>query len=135
MKLRSIKTLAGVELGPMKAYVLPSLPMGVEMVIGLDLVLKHGLTVGHSNGCSKADPSGVTLGAASIGVGYLLKSLKVEDSDFEANFSDGKWVVKWKWKEGNFPISQLDQRNYCVAKEDREAFGERLKPGLMRESS
>ncbi len=43
--LSSIKTDKGIELGAVKAHVLPTLPLGVDAILGLDMVLRHGLSV------------------------------------------------------------------------------------------
>lgn len=38
------------ELGPLNAYVTSTLPSGVEMVLGLDVILKHGMSISVEGG-------------------------------------------------------------------------------------
>jgi ribonuclease HI len=46
----------------------------------------------------------------------------VDDKDFRAEFHDGKWTVRWKWKTGIEPLMELRRLNYSIVEEDREAF-------------
>ena len=45
VQLTSVKTMDGVELGPISAHVMPYLPLQVDIVIGLDIINEHGLII------------------------------------------------------------------------------------------
>ena len=90
------------ELGPVLTHVLPNLPLHVDMVVGLDVILREGLYVG-----GKADQMTVRFGAAEniasasvISEDVRQQELRLTDEDFEARCARGTWEVEWKWKGG-----------------------------------
>ena len=130
VRLVSLMTVEGVELGPVCAHVRPSLPLSVDLVLGLDVIVPKGLTV--TAGIGK-DQVLVRVGKMDVGLSAVeakktAPMLKLQDSDFEATFEDGKWVASWKWKEGEQAADELGRlvRNYSIAKEDREALDQEI---------
>ena len=81
------------QLGPVQPYVVSRLPLNVDLVIGLDVVLRCGMTV-DSAGVSFGN--GVALGAVQDESG----SCRIDDKDFSAWFNGDIWTVRWNWKEG-----------------------------------
>jgi hypothetical protein len=49
--------------------------------------------------------------------------MKIDDQDFSASFMDGKWVIRWKWKEGiQDPILENTIAHYRIDEVAREEF-------------
>ena len=65
--------IANTELGPVRAHVVPTLPFGVDIVIGLSLMLRHGCWIGKERGHVV-----VRWGAAAAGM--QLVSTRPEDA-------------------------------------------------------
>lgn len=106
------------DLGPRKVQVLHSLPLGVDVILGLDLVLDHGLRVFSSAGnvqvqfASDFQPAlrkqrEACSSEYSVLAGNLnetsesgsRQSLKVCDKDFAATFGGAHWTVSWHWSQ------------------------------------
>lgn len=79
-----------LNLGPLSVYVVPSLPLDVDIVLGLDVISEHGITV---------DKVGVTFGKAFSVNALTPEECRIEDKDFEAWFASGVWTVRWNWRE------------------------------------
>ena len=48
----------------------------------------------------------------------------IDNTDFIAEFKEGRWIVKWKWKS---PPHDVPKKGYCSAREkDRKAFDEEI---------
>ena len=116
VQVQSVRTADGKDLGQVLAHVLPSLPVKVDFVIGLDLILRHGLTVYRSGHSEFATMCGVIKNQSLS----IYKS--IDDPDFSAEFVGGHWNVKWKWKEGCVPKQQLAMWNHHIAQNDKSAF-------------
>ena len=126
--------VGGRELGPVKVQMLQTLPLGVDTVLGLDLVLNHGLQVYTQAGKahvvfgdggrkaavvqSRREPS-----LAGSMTPLLGQTLKVGDKDFDASF-DG--AMKWVWK-GQCTSLSCKRPNYAVPEADRGLFDEEVK--------
>jgi hypothetical protein len=88
------------ELGPLLVHVLPKLPKQVDLVIGLDVILRIGLQVG-----GKACRTQVTFGVDEHAASASFKGevprvdLSINESDFNACFSQGNWEAEWKWRD------------------------------------
>ena len=88
----------GRELGPVEAFFVPHLPLGVDLVLGLPVLQQHGVWIGETEG--KASIRWGPVGA--VGSVVCQESLAVEtieEEDFVAWFQEGKWCMKWKWKK------------------------------------
>jgi ribonuclease HI len=49
--------------------------------------------------------------------------LEIEDPDFVAHFTQGRWVVRWKWKEGaEAPVLENNMAQYGMAEETLRQF-------------
>ena len=87
----------GMEIGPSTAHVVSTLPLGVDMVLGLSSILQYGCWIGR-----QGEGICVQWGSCADGIAAKLNAaqLKIEDDDFVCCFSDGAWHVKWKWRKG-----------------------------------
>ena len=135
--------VGGKELGPRKVQVLQSLPLRVDVILGLDLVLDHGLRVFSSTGSVQvqfapdsqfvsrrlgeafsSQDSALVGNANEASESKLRQSLKVCDKDFTANFDGAHWTVSWRWSQ-NPPVC-CKRPNYIVPEADRAAFDEEI---------
>lgn len=134
------------DIGPIEAHVLEKLPLGLDLIVGLDVIMREGLCISRSSedmkrpvvklGCQTAidnvqcmdqqwGHSGVSCDSKVGNVGSHVSGSEVEvviqDPDFETKFHDGDWVVGWRWKSGPPPLN--DRRaNYKVPDEDLKMF-------------
>ena len=133
--LRSVE-FEGKNLGPVKAYIVPFLPLNVDMVIGMDVISVHGLTIsGYDDKGGLRLLFGNGVGGASLGSSpeeNIIhagendeKTCKIDDPDFVAQFKDGRWEVAWKWKNDH-RVGSLSSRN-IVSDEDRKEFDAEIK--------
>ncbi|MCH9663309.1 MAG: aspartyl protease family protein [Gammaproteobacteria bacterium] len=130
-----------IELGPVTAYVVPSLPFKVDIVLGLPLVLRHGCWIGKvanrvtiqwgAATAGAASAGAATAGAASAGAVTADAALAsavtggtapINHRDFVASFRGGHWTVRWKWKDGAKPRAALHRLNYKIAEKDQPEF-------------
>ena len=79
-----------LDVGPVNAYVVSSLPLNVDLVLGLDVISEHGVTV---------DRHGVRFGSGLSASAAATEERRIEDRDFSAWFSSGVWTVRWNWRE------------------------------------
>ena len=118
--------LGDSELGPLRAQVIGCLPGGVEMVLGLDVILRHGLRVvqqerevvvefGSVEPGKIAGMEGKTVAANATRMPVLPVEGKADlaAEDFKAWFSGGHWSMRWRWK-GEPPTSPVRPRSYHV---------------------
>ena len=110
----------GVDLGPFQAHKVAHLPINVDIVIGLDVILRHGLTICVEDGEVKLNfrPPSKILG--SLGQTTASK-IDIEEPDFDASFDGQQWTVNWHWK-GEPPPTNVNRPNYQVKEEDLSAF-------------
>lgn len=126
----------GVEMGPVKAFVMPRLPLGVDFVLGFDVVSKHGLTVRVIEGrvlaqlgigphdLQRQESGSMTRVTCNI-VSTHTEPLRIEDEDFSASFQDGKWTVTWHWN-GKATSNSDHGAMELVSDEDKEGFDAEL---------
>lgn len=98
--LTSVKVDA-LDLGPLYLYVVPSLPLDVDLVLGLDVISEHGITV---------DKEGVRFGRGLSANALTSEGYKIEDKDFTAWFASGAWTVRWNWQEDEAKRVCFNQR-------------------------
>ena len=67
----------------------PSILPGVDVIVGLDVIRHHRITIDHGN---------LTVAAA---VRVAAPELKVEGSNFEATFNGSFRTAKWDWHAMN----------------------------------
>jgi transposase InsO family protein len=122
----------GLELGPRMVQIMQSLPMEVDVIVGLDIVLQYGLVVGSNEsrvmvqfgnkigersdaqaafvsvkGHQREERIGKVEQSASAGRLSQMEQtvggvIEVHDTDFHASFDQGRWTAAWRWK-GNEP--------------------------------
>ena len=106
------------ELGPTKARVVEKLPFDVDFIIGLPIILKHGLWIGSNHGQRTVKWGGaMTCGEVN--------SSEIDDHDFNAKFCNNIWTVKWKWRSE--PGSDLRPINYKISERDEKQFDDEIK--------
>ena len=132
--------VGGKELGPMTVQVMQFLPMGVDMIIGLDIVTQFGLVV-HSgasglevrfinvlNGCIKSKDE-----IAQFGLVASLEEKRgvnvVSDQDFHAEFDGACWTASYIWKGNVRPnfAANKNKPNYKIPEEDKKEFNDEIK--------
>ena len=91
-----------VELSPLRAYVGPTLTLGVDLVMGLPLILHHGCWIGQIGGQSmvqwgtvdaverRAATAQAIERPAATAQGLERPVTTVEDEDFTAQFRDDR---------------------------------------------
>lgn len=129
----SSMVVSGRQVGPRDVQVLRTLPLGVDVIVGLDVVAEFGLSVTAGEGGSMIVKLGREVMADGrhqcMVAGFAASEdktgsepvVQVQDSDYCARFVDGKWEAAWEWKEGVGP-KICSRPNYDVPKEDQEAF-------------
>ena len=90
MRLFVLSRFDSLKSGPVSAYVVPSLPLNVDLVLGLDVISQLGITV---------DKEGVRFGLGLSASAVATDECRIEDRDFSAWFSSGVWTVRWNWRE------------------------------------
>ena len=91
VQFNSVK-INGVDLGPLEAHKVAHLPINVDIVIGLDVILRHGLSITVEDGEIKLNfqPSPEILGS----MGQTVPSkIDIEEPDFDARFDGHRWTV------------------------------------------
>lgn len=124
----------GFELGSFVAHKVAVLPLSVDLVLGLDLLLRYEFTMNKQEGEVKIMFKQKSLQCANLSVdpkesetaSIDLSILKVEESDFSALFDGSHWTVKWVWKD-SLPPQNTSRPNYRVNAEDEEMFDNEIK--------
>jgi hypothetical protein len=122
--------VAGVVLDGIDVHVVPTLPPGIHLVLGLDVIQRTGLLV-------KGQSKEPTLVFSNSGHSRPLQCLaptveaahppiEVDDADFVAKFDGKSWSIRWKWKENVEPANVRSPPNYKVSGEHQEAFDKEL---------
>lgn len=100
----------------------PQLVRDAQMILGMDAIVGlGGVKVGR----------GVQFGTRDscvLGAGVVENSdrLEVDGSDFSARFDGRRWVVQWKWSDGE-PLLRNQKAEYTVAESDREEYDGEIK--------
>lgn len=125
VRLCSLRTDNCVELGPVQAFVLPDLPLAVDLVIGLDLISKFGLTI-SPNG-KDADVI-FHMKNVSLCADHADNVVSViDDDDFRAEFKSGHWVVEWKYDKAINDDNIVRGNKRCFVREsDYDAVDDEL---------
>jgi transposase InsO family protein len=123
----------GRELGPRKVQVLQTLPLGVEVIVGLDVVQEHGLTVaaGKEGKVTFGCVAGQLNNNSGLVGGYEKElnktdTIEIVDTDFDAKYEQGIWTVNWKWKDDG-PPAFCSRPNYAVPPADQDKFDEEIR--------
>jgi hypothetical protein len=134
-RIRSLIIDGGKELGPCEVQVLKTLPMHMDIIVGLDVVLKHGLTVSASGEHIKVEVGGTERIQATetnqagtqpaLVCGGSDTTITVADDDHEVQFVKGQWIARWRWSETK-PVLSCGKPNYSIPPADKEAFDSEL---------
>ena len=117
--LRSVESHDGYPIGSIKAHVVKGLPLGVDLIIGMDVISRVGLSI-------KDDGKTVHLGmTGAIEPNTSLKT--VEDCDFQAKFDGSDWTVKWHWKDTGSKKERVASSVNFVKKEDEQSCDEEIR--------
>ena len=104
--------IGGTNLGNVEAHVVEQLPAGVDLLVGLLVLIKHGCWIGSRGGQTvlQFGPDKKTQGRGPLGCTVTDKQTKkganhmeVVDEDFKARFRDGRWHMEWCWREESRP--------------------------------
>lgn len=89
--LQSVRTDNNYDLGPVHANVVHDLPLNIDVIIGMNVISKHGLLVDDS-------AETVKLGIVS---NVIRSDVQIDDPDFYAVFDvkTNQWIVEWRWKK------------------------------------
>ena len=111
------------ELGSVSAHVLPKLPLQVDLVMGLDVILRVGLQIGGKISSTQVRFGVSDQHSASVSVKNEVHrpELSVSDVDYGACFSRGVWEVEWRWREDRACLKTSFPHN-VVSAEDIEEF-------------
>ena len=116
---------------------------GVDVILGMDIIgmfPKVTITYGRIDLRGRREGNGVGEGVSGAALETTrneiratqdreaeeaTKCLKVDDVDFEAEFSNGKWNVKWKWVNGP---PRLDNRvgEYAIKADVRKRYNDEV---------
>ena len=83
-----------------KAHVVRGLPLGVEIILGMDVISRSGLVVGDAGRSVKLG-SVSAVNVVNPDDTVQKTDVKVTGADFDAYFKNGKWIVSQHWKEGH----------------------------------
>ena len=134
VQLQSIR-IGDQELGPLQAQVLHTPPGGVDIVLGLDIVLQHGLVVVVKDNKIKVQMGNVLVVDQAqkklhqdgdqrkqmLNAPLRVQPWSLEAEDFQAWFQDGHWTMKWQWKDWP-PAGKTQVCNYKVPEDAQEGF-------------
>jgi len=116
----------------MKFLVVEELVNDVEMIIGIDGIgLAGGIVIDECGTVSwKRGPN--------VNVVRNGKQIEIEDEDFNAKFVNGRWLVRWKWKDGK-PTLRNCVAEYRISAAIRSKYRNELqlwkKNGWLKRSS
>ena len=133
VELVSVRDINRFELGPAAAYIVESLPLGVDMVLGLDTIARVGLKVSEYEGqylleFGTDSKNLIALSPeVSDAVGAFHNPLSIADKDFSATFNGLHWVVKWVWKTASAPLVNDRQPWNIVSRSDQQLFDNEIK--------
>ena len=119
-----INTVAGVL--QINCIVIDLILDGVDFLIGIDAInLLEGVHV-----CNGKVTFGRSLADVPREVGLMCEvsdcaALRIDEEDFEAYFSQGKWTAKWKWKVDP-PTNFKYIPNYEVKPHIKDQFNEKV---------
>lgn len=132
-----------------QCLVMDSLLVEVEVIIGMDVIrMLGGVSLGSRSGgvnfgavvvaveeestVNKDADVGATVVAAEesivnkdVDVGATVKSIVIEDVDFDAMFDGKHWTVRWKWI-GSEPDLANQVSCYKIGKDIKDEFDEEL---------
>ena len=146
----------GKELGPRSVQVMGALPLGVDVILGLDVVRQYGLKVTNSQTGKRSQVEFACVAHGSeqtqtrravpetaggvdqrvsrrVGGDVATQVTEVSDKDFTAMFSGGKWTVAWKWIDAQPKLSALRRPNYYVKEQNATAFNNEIKSWVDHE--
>jgi transposase InsO family protein/ribonuclease HI len=114
-----------IELGPVDAQVVPSLPGDVDIVLGLDVIYKNGLVISPiaENNMASVKFHHMGLKGTVADVTSPLKT--ITDSDFVASFSGERWSINWNWKHSDVECHEGKGITFA-SPSDRQAFDEEV---------
>ena len=97
--------------------VAPLLVCDADVILGMDIIKRlGGVCIGRD--------SGVSWGSKHCAAGVMAtedRKMKIEDSDFTAEFDGHRWVVEWKWENGE-PLLHNQCSQYAVPGEYKSEY-------------
>ena len=134
------------EVVSVRCVVLESMLNKVDFILGMDLIHELGGVIVDTDGAVfKGRPQFVSPNHGCVTPVVLAGlsgehpkendtkgELKIEEQDFHAEFSGGRWVVKWIWKSEP-PKLVGNVGNYKIKEEIRERFEEKVDEWIEKE--
>lgn len=127
-------------IGPIHAHIVNRLPLGLDVIIGLDVIKRNGLTIQPLEknrspivlDANLTDPRSIQDSQERIFIAEEVAVpstntgvIKIDDKDFESKFCNKEWTVRWTWKDRPPPINSK-RGNYKIPLEDKEEFSAEL---------
>ena len=125
--IKSVVTYDGVDLGSVTAHVLESLPLGLDLVVGFDLLKRSGFQFSFEGGVSVVkftsfQPVNKKPRLLNTEIPTNDSSLTIDDRDFSAKFNGNSWTIQWKWTDPSKKPSSTKFYNTRVRDEDKLLF-------------
>ena len=113
----------GYAIRDLPVLVLPHLPCGSSILLGIDIVKKIGsLSLradSQGNVKAKFNSGQIVLSAVEAATWVI------EDQDFVAKFDGEHWEVAWKWK-GDPPVLQNRKAQYTIGSDIKDAYDQEI---------
>ena len=113
--INSVVTHDGVKLGSVIAHVLDTLPLGVDLVVGFDLLKRANFQFVFENGTHLIKFASTEKSICSADNNFAkhistnasnqkpkntgeVSRIVIDDKDFSATFNGKHWSISWKWR-------------------------------------
>ena len=97
---------------------------GFGILLGMDAVNQLGGVLVRDGGRT------VVFGSEAEGrttVAVAIDRVVIDDPDFHASFSDGRWEVRWEWlRQGEEPLLRNSVEQYAMEKDVEEEFSKEI---------
>lgn len=116
------RSVEGGEEAMLNCLVLDYLIDGVDFILAMDGISRLGGAFINREGQVRFGDMEAEQGASMV-VLESDKSLRIDDQDFEAEFDGTRWLMKWRWNDGE-PMLRASCPIYAMASDIEEAFNE-----------
>ena len=139
--INKVVTYDGVNLGSITAHVVESLPLGVDIVLGFDLLSRSMFQITPKNGQPQKEFRRIRRDAICqknpARKGKIVENIDIEDEDFSAKFNGEFWTIEWRWKGVGQKAKSRKFYNGHVKNQDRQLFDNEvsdwIKQGILIE--
>ena len=139
--INKVVTYDGVNLGSITAHVVEPLPLGVDIVLGFDLLSRSMFQITPKNGQPQIEFRRIRRDAICqknpARKGKIVENIDIEDEDFSAKFNGEFWTIEWRWKGVGQEAKSRKFYNGHVKNQDRQLFDNEvsdwIKQGILIE--